>query len=1062
MKNTLQSIPKKGWLLVVLAFFLVSTAGAQGTTVSGTVTDESGASLPGVTVISKGTVVGTVTDIEGNYRIEVGEEAVLSFSFVGYLTQEVAVNSQSVINVVLPEDTRQLSEVVVTALGIERDKETLGYAVQELDGSKLNPSNDPNIVNSLSGKIAGVQVTSGGSTVGSSSRIVIRGNSSFSGNQPLFVVDGTPIDNSSPGNLNGYGGIDWGNTASDLDANNIESVSVLKGATASALYGSRATNGVILVTTKKGSKGANRIGVDITSSVVFDQPSYFPAFQNQYGGGWDGSEYIYNQYLNDNPGSDLTYNEYAKQFSYNYVDGNGGGVNDSWPINWGPRLDAGLLLDQWSTGPNSPWVSRPDNLKDYFRTGVNVENNVAISASGEKAFGRVSYTNLDSKGTIDFTDQSQNTLNASFTLTPSDRITANANISYLKKESKNIPNNGYSGPIVDLAWTQRDYDTKYVKETFEKQGNEGYIFPDGDNPFYNLRNLTSFFRDRTFGNASIDYKITDWLSLLGRGGIDFYNEYRKDITQSGTSGNIRRGRGGQFNQTQIYSKETNLDLLLSFDKEFGDIHIDALGGANYRNNIYKSMYMLASDLTVPDLYTIANVKGNPAANMYDSEKETNSLFFAANGSYRDFLYLGITGRNDWSSTLPSNNWSYFYPSVSLGLVVTDAFQIQSDLFSYAKLRASWAKVGGDTGPYKLNRTYSARTFNSVSTFSPTGTLPPTDLLPEETRSYEIGTELRFFKDRINLDVTYYNQVTANQILSVATSRTTGYGAMLLNAGEIQNSGLEVILNGQIISRPSGLNWDVSLNWAKNKSMVNKLYGELESYQISPGTGGLVTLGIPGQEWGILWGLPFVRDDAGNVVVNGNGIPLTTNEGTNLGNVTPDFTGGVRNSLSYKGLNLSVLVDVSSGGQFFSGSAWHSYPTGTYEVTTKNNVRETGLIVDGVKEDGGKNDIRVSAQDYFGGSWMWNNHEYSILDGSYVKLREVVLGYDFNVRAIPWLYRFNLSFVGRNLAILYRDPSVRALGLDPEVGFGAGDDGVGFENFQIPTSRSYGFKLRASF
>lgn len=1061
MKKVLQIILEKGGLLLALPFFLVGTVCAQDTTISGSVTDESGAFLPGVTVISKGTAVGTVTDVEGNYRIQVGTNAVLTFSFVGYLSQEVPVESRSVINVAMRPDLVSLDEVVVTALGITREKETLGYAVQELEGSELNPSNDPNIVNSLSGKIAGVQVTSGGSTVGASSRIVIRGNSSFSGNQPLFVVDGTPVDNSTT-NLAGAGGIDWGNTASDLDVNNIESITVLKGATASALYGSRATNGVILITTKKGNKEGKQIGVDVTSSVVFDKPSYFPAFQNEYGGGWNGSEYIYNQYLENNPGSTLSYNDYARQFSYNYVDGLGGGVNDSGPINWGPRLDAGLLLDQWSTGPNSPWNSHPDNIKNYFGTGVNLENNIAISASGEKAFGRVSFTNLDTKGVIDFTDQKQNTINASFTLTPSDRITANANISYLKKESENIPNNGYSGAIVDFAWTQRDFDTRYIKQVFEEQGNKGYMFPNGDNPYYGLQNTTSFFRDRAFGNASIDYKITDWLSLLGRGGIDFYNEYRKDITQSGTSGNIRRERGGQFNQTQIYSKETNLDLILSFDKQFGDFHIDALGGANYRNNVYKNMYMRADDLTVPDLYTISNAKGNPTASMYDYEKETNSLFFAANGSYKDFLYLGITGRNDWSSTLPSDNWSYFYPSASLGFVVTEALQLDSDLLSYAKLRGSWARVGGDTDPYQLNRTYSAGTFNSISTFSPTGTLPPANLLPEETKSYEIGAELRFLRSRINLDVTYYNQVTANQILSVATSRTTGYGAMLLNAGEIQNSGVEVMFNAQAINTASGFSWDVSLNWAKNKSMVNELYGDLESYQISPGFGGAKSLGIPGQEWGILWGLPFVRDDNGNVIVNSNGIPLTTNEGKNLGSVTPNFTGGLRNSFGFKGFNLSALLDVRSGGKFFSTSAWHSYPTGSYEVTTKNNVRETGLIVEGVTEGRNVNDTRVSAQDYFGGSWMWNNHEYSILDGSYVKLREVVLGYNFNVTTISWLQRLNLSFVGRNLAILYRDESTKELGLDPEVGLGGGDFGVGFENFQIPTSRSYGFKLSASF
>jgi len=549
---------------------------------------------------------------------------------------------------------------------------------------------------------------------------------------------------------------------------------------------------------------------------------------------------------------------------------------------------------------------------------------------------------------------------------------------------------------------------------------------------------------------------------MARGGVDFYTERRKTITQSGTAGNINRGRGGQFTQTQIFNKETNLDFILKADKQFGDIRIDGLTGANYRDYYNNVMGLSASDLTVPDLYTISNVKGNPGTSMSTAQKRTNSVYAAANASYKDYLFLGVTGRNDWSSTLPANNRSYFYPSVSLGFGVTDAFKIQSDILSYAKLRGSWAKVGGDTDPYQLSRTYSASTFNSIALFAPTGTMPPANLKPEATVSYEFGAETRFLKNRLSLDVTFYDQTTVNQILSVATSTTTGYSAMKLNAGEIENKGIEVMFTGKVIDHPSGLSWDITVNWAHNKNMVNKLYSDLQSYQISPGFGGCTTLGIPGQPWGVLWGLPFVRNAAGKIVVGSDGIPLTTNVGKNLGNVNPDWTGGISNSFRFKNFVLSFLVDMRKGGKFFSCSAWHAYPTGTYAITTANNVRETGLIVDGVKEDGSVNDIRVSAQDYFGGSWMWNNHEYSILDGTYVKLREVVLGYDFNVKKIPWIQKLNVSFVGRNLALLYSDKSCNQLGIDPEVGLGGGEAGVGFENFQIPTTRNYGFKVSVSF
>ena len=1049
-------------ILTVLWIFLFCigtgfTASAQQMPVSGTVLDADGNPIKFATVKVVGSTLGTSADEQGRFKIQAASGQQLQISSTGFEPNTIQVGKSNTMKVTLVSSENKLGEVVVTALGISRAKKTLGYAVQELNNAALTDAADNNIVNTLSGKIAGAQVTSGGSTIGSSSRIVIRGNASFIGNQPLFVVDGTPIDNTTT-NLNGGGGIDWGNAASDLDPNDIESMTVLKGANAAALYGSRATNGVILITTKKGHKGKG-IGVDFNSSVVLNVPGYWPKFQNQYGGGWDGEEFLYKKYVAEHPGSTLTYNDYAKQFSYNYVDGNGGGINDGNPINWGPRLDAGLKLDQWSTGPNSPWVSKPDNYKSFYNTEITTVNSIAISAGSDKASGRFSYTNQNTPtGILPNTDQSQNTINASFTLNPSDRLTVMGNLTYLVKSSKNIPVTGYTGVGVDFAWTEREFDTKFLQDQYSQRGNIS-MWPGIDNYFYYYNNLNGLDRNRGFGNMSATYKITDWLSALVRGGVDFYTEKRKSITQSGTASNVKKARGGQFNQTDIFTKEENLDFILNFDKKFGSIHIDGLAGANYRDNRYNSTSLAASDLTVPDLYTISNVKGTPSASMFESEKRTNSVFAAANASYKDFLFLGVTGRNDWSSTLPPNNRSYFYPSASVGFVITDAFKIGSSLLSFAKVRASWAKVGGDTDPYQLTRTYSASSFNSISMFSPTGTLPPANLKPQETNSYEIGTNLRFLRNRLSLDVTYYDQTTVNQIINVATSSTTGYTGMRLNAGEIENRGVELMLSGKVLENRSGLNWDVAVNWAKNENVVNELYGDLQSYQISSGFGGAVTLGIPGQKWGSIWGLPFVRDaKSGKIVVGSDGVPISTNVAKNFGTVTPDWVGGVNNSFRYKNINLSFLVDARMGGKFFSTTAWHSYPTGSYEVTTANNVRETGIILDAVKADGSPNDKRVSAQAYYGGDWVWNNHEYSILDGSYVKLREVVLGYNINVKNIRWLQKLNLSVFGRNLAILYQDKSTKQFGLDPEVGLGGGDAGVGFENFQIPTTRNFGFRL----
>ncbi len=1029
--------------------------------VSGTVLDGEGNPIKFASVKVVGTTLGISADEQGRFKIQAASGQQLQISSTGYEPDIITIGKSNKLDITLVSSENKLGEVVVTALGLSRAKKTLGYAVQELNNAALTDAADNNIVNTLSGKIAGAQVTSGGSTIGSSSRIVIRGNASFIGNQPLFVVDGTPIDNTTT-NLNGGGGIDWGNTGADLDPNDIESMTVLKGANAAALYGSRATNGVILITTKKGYKGRG-LGVDFNSSVVLNVPGYFPKYQNEYGGGWDGEEYLYKKYLAEHPGSTISYNEYAKQFSYNYIDGNGGGINDDNPINWGPRLNAGLNLDQWSTGSNSPWVSRPDNYKSFFNTQVTSVNSVSINAGSDKATGRFSFTNQNTPtGILPNTDQTQNTFNTSFTLNPSDKLTMVGNFTYLVKSSKNIPVTGYSGAGVDFGWTQRDFDTKYLHDQYSENGNIS-MWPGVDNYFFYYNNLNGLNRNRGFGNITTTYKITNWLSAMVRGGVDFYSEKRKSITQSGTKNNVRRGQGGQFNQTDIFTKEENLDFILNFDKTYGKIRIDGLVGANYRDNRFNSTTLAASNLTVPDLYTISNVKGTPSTSMFDSEKRTNSVFAAANASYKDFLFIGVTARNDWSSTLPPDNRSFFYPSVSVGFVITDAFKIGSNILSFAKIRASWAKVGGDTDPYQLSRTYSASSFNSISLFAPTGTLPPADLKPQETKSYEIGGNLRFLRNRLSLDVTYYDQTTVNQIISVATSTTTGYTGMKLNAGEIENKGVEVMFTGKILENKSALNWDISVNWARNKNVVNKLYGDLQSYQISSGFGGAKTLGIPGQDWGSIWGLPFVRDaKSGKIVVGSNGVPTSTNVAKNFGTVTPDWIGGINNSFRYKNINLSFLIDMRMGGKFFSTTAWHSYPTGSYAVTTANNVRETGLILDAVKEDGSPNDKRVSAQDYYGGAWVWNNHEYSILDGSYVKFREVILGYNINVKKIHWLQKLNVSVFGRNLAILYRDKSTSQFGIDPEVGLGGGDAGVGFENFQIPTTRNFGFRLSAGF
>lgn len=1056
-----------GSLVICFSCLLFVTNSFAQSRVSGMVTDETGKGLPGASVIIVGTNVGEVTDAEGRYSVAVPSGAAqLSFSFIGFRTQIVDINARDVINVTMVADAQSLDEVVVTALGIERERRELGYAIQSLKPDNLTKANDFNIVNSLSGKIAGVQVTNSGSQIGASSRIIIRGNASFSGNQPLFIVDGIPIDNSTT-NLGGSGGIDYGNAAADIDPQNIASLTVLKGASAAALYGSRAANGVILIETKKGNKGAAGIGVDFSTSAVFDVPAYFMNFQNEYGIGNRGSEYDWKQFLENNPGEDLTYNEYVKQYSYNYVDGKGGGVNEN-SEPWGPRFDAGLRLDQWVKGPNSLYESMPDNLRDnFFQTGKNIINQVAVTAKGADAFGRLSFSNRKMEGIFFNTDQTVNTLNGTVTLKPNNgKLTVGANFNYVNRKSDNIPEVSY-GTMTDMAWGPfRNIPLNEVKKVYEQFGNEmgsGYD-PNADNYFYSLTNTNGMQRHRFFGTVNMNYDIFDWLSASSIIGLDYYNEDRKRITHSRTRGNINNKRGGQFTLNGQTVQEFNADARLNFNKKLNEnFSLQGLVGGNFRQNRYNSMTLSASDLTVPDLFTISNFKGTPGTGMYESMREMMSLYSSASLGFKDYLFLGLTARNDWSSTLPEANRSYFYPSASVSFIVTEALDLESNKINYAQVRASVAKVGSDTDPYRLSSTYSISSFNSVTLFNPTAVKPPSNLMPEETSSYEIGLEVSMFDERISLDATYYNQITRNMILQVPVARSTGYSSQLINAAEIENKGIELILTGRIIQgyEEGSLGWTATVNWAKNKSKVLSLYGGLENITISSGFGGVRLVGTPGQPWGDLSGLPYVRDDKGNIIVNANGLPLTTNEQTILGNVTPDWTGGIQNTLTYKKFEFGALLDFRMGGDFFSTTMWHSYPTGAFENTVANNVREEGIIVQGVQQDGTPNTVRLSAQDYFNGPWVWNNHEYSIIDGSYVKLRELTLSYNFG-RLGP-IRNLNLGLFGRNLAIFHRSAAAKDLGLDPEAAsqMGGGEQGTGFENFMPPTTRSYGFNLNLS-
>jgi TonB-linked SusC/RagA family outer membrane protein len=1082
------------FLLVGCLVFLTSIKiQAQASPLKGRVIDESGAPVPGATVKFKNKQGGTSSGDDGTFSLESAGKSTLIITAVGYTDKEVSITNQQTIDVILIRSTKQLDEVVVTALGMTRQKKALGYAIQEVKGAELTRSNEQNVLNSLSGKVAGVQVTSASGAVGSSSRIVLRGNNSFTNNQPLFVVDGVPVSNSSTG-LGSGGAVDYGNAVAEIDPSNIASVSVLKGANAAALYGYQAGNGVILITTKNGKGLGKKFSLSYSGGFSFEKMYILPNYQNLYGQGFYGDEYSWQQ-----SGGSGTYQQWAETVGFSYLDGLGNGINDGVDESWGPRLNAGLNIKQYNSPVGAggirtptPWIAHPDNVKDFFQTGYTIDNSIALSTNSDKGHTRLSLSNQKQIGTVPNTDQKRYTLLLNTTQNFTDRLKATTLVNYVRTENDNLVGQGYNNfnPMQSIGgWFGRQVDMLDLKANYNKELDNGFPYNWNnnfhDNPFFNLNNSThARIKDRVFGNATISYKLHKWATVMVRVGGDFSSEMRKEITLNKSNVTLtsmanKTWGGGRFTQRQFNSYSLNADLIFTGGGNLTrDISLNYTAGANYLDNVQKQTTLGANELTVPNLFTISNTKGTPITGMFDSHARSNGIFGQASVGYKDYLYLDLTARNDWNSSLPMGNWSYFYPSASLSWIFTNTFHIDASILSYGKLRTSWAKVGNGTSPYQLAATYSANAtgFNGVSLYSLATTLPPINLLPETAKSIEIGTELQFAKGRFSLDATYYDKTTTNQIMRVNLSGSSGFTSMLLNAGEIQNKGVELQLGiGIIKSATNGFEWDMNINWAKNSNEVNKLYEDpethqkLTSYNITSAWS-LTVDAIPGEAWGAMRGASFLRNSDGAIIVGVDGLPKYNSTPSILGNITPDWVGGITNNLSYKNLHLNFLLDFRKGGDIFSVTQWFGYQSGVLAATAENGVRENGLIVGKdvlqnetvVKEDGSKNDIRVVAQDYFHS--LWGGKETSLVDGSFIKLRQIELGFTFPsqmIRKLSWLQGAGISLFARNVALLHTSKS-NVAHIDPETGFGVGNDGLGIEQYQIPSNRSIGIKLNLNF
>ncbi len=1085
-------------ILFVVLSFISCLALAQTRSVSGTVISaEDNAPVPGAGILVSGTNTGTVTGIDGKFSLNVPASAkTLIVSCLGMKTQEV--DATDGITVVLENDFNSLNEVVVTAMGISREKKSLGYAIQEVKSDELMAAGAPSVTSALNGKIAGVQINTFGGSVGASSRISVRGNSSLSANQqPLIVVDGVPINNDTQRTGdNTYRGVDFGSGLNDINPEDIESISVLKGGSA-ALYGMRAGNGVILITTKTGKRSSG-MEISYDGSLTFDRVANIPKLQNRYGQGYVGDGYHYQKYLDG--GGKLNRQEYSEANCFTYVDGNWGGVQDGNDESWGAPLDAGLEFVQFdSDGKKAPWVSRPDNIKSFFQTGITQNHMVSLQSRGERSTTRVSLSYRNQTGTVPNTDQTRYGAQFNTQMTLNRFFSFDFAGNYTRTESDNLVNQGYRGnnPLNSLvAWSGRQINMQSLKENWDQKDEMGnYTYYNWNtsyhiNPYFNVyMNTNSYQRDRMFGKTSLYFTPLDWLKIEGRVGFDYHNSRMFEKTYFELD-----DPEGAFYSTDVAQTELNADLLASMNKTFGDFNLTAIVGANYRDAQYLYEKMGADALIMPGVYTIGNKVGDAVTEMDHSHIRSNSVYANFSLGFKNMLYLDASARNDWSSTIRK---PFFYPSVSLSWIVTETFPAlkQGNVLSFWKLRGGIAQIGSATSAYRNSYYYysAGAAFNGVAQMYQSYTYPNRDLKPEKVTSWEVGTEIGMFNDRIHLDVAYYQKKTEDQILSVPTDNTIGFSSMLVNAGRIDNKGIEVQLTAEILRNANGLNWISTLNFARDRSKVVELVPsrpDIQKYQMG-WTWGYGTFASVGGNWGDIRGTGMSRiteddvkagkataDQIGAIKVNSAGFPTTASDQV-IGNVSPDAIMGWRNDFTYKNLSFGAMFDFRLGGDIWSQTMSHAYCAGLAAYTVDGDtgdVRERAIVAGKdvfswekfVKQDASgkwvENDIPTNAQDLFEGG-NGNTGELATFKGSYLKLRELYLTYQLPkslMNRAKYIKRASISAIAGNVALLWVDKS-NTMRIDPETGGVSSDTrGVGFEQASVPNSRSFGIKLNLTF
>lgn len=1070
---------KKFLVLIAMKCFIIGSLCAQERVITGTVTsDYDGLPLPGVTVVVDGlSNVGTITDFDGNYSIRVPEGSnTLVFSFVGMESKSVVIGSSNVINVVLSLSSETLDEVVVTALGIKRDVKAIGYSTQSIQQNELSGLKEASVSNLLAGKIAGVQVSKSASGTGGSTNVIIRGNNSIgANNQPLYVVDGVPIinqSNSNPGAGLGGADLDYGDGIFDINPEDIETINVLKGPNASALYGSRGANGVILITTKSGSvkKG---FSVEFSSKVAVDQISLLPRFQNKFASGYDDDAIANWGKQEADDGNSYYYPEWGNVDS------------------WGGPLDGSIsIIDvfHFDGEPDGimPLVAQPaSNVKDlFYQNGFSNINNIAISGQNEKSSVRFSLGNTLLNGVI----PNHKVKKLNFTLRATSQITeklsVDGRISYNRTEGSQRPITGYSdnNPVWNLAIMARFTPLDFIKEYYEKTKSFARFPGENYNPWYIVNELkNNDTRDRFIGYMSATFNFNDWLSLTAKTSMDTYTDVRKNTWPVGARGSDNSRGRIQQSIGQHIDVESNA-ILMAQKQVSNDFSLSGSLGGNYLTQRRETMSWDGRIFKFPEVYDITNTQDvRPNYSLW--RKEIHSLFFTAEAAFRNYLFLTLTGRNDWSSSLGINNNSYFYPSLSTSFIFTDAWKLESDILSFGKLRASWAQVGNDAEPYLTMEGYSLSTItlNGQSLLWKSGTVPLHNLKNELTESWEVGADLRFFKGRVSLDFTYYNGSTSDQILRAQIPTASGYSNAVINAGEIQNKGVEAVLGLTPINIRNGFRWDVNFNFAANRSKVVSLAPGIDSYLLMQSGEINVIEARVGEAFGNIVGYKYKRAPDGQKIVNENGGYNREERQSILGNINPDWTGGLNNTFSYKGLSMNVLLDFVQGGQLTSLTRYYMTMKGTGAWTVEgrrpvatdangNQMPYVGVL-DGVVEikdaDGNvtgyeKNTKAVPGQTYWANrAWSRIGEEF-VMDASYISLREVVLSYSFPKSIIgktPFS-ALSLSVIGRNL--MYIKEHMKGTGVSPESQPNTAMGAAGIEALALPPTRTYGLNVNITF